>query len=170
MIKGLLEQSDSILLRRTEVRDLDFVFTSEHSEENKMFVSQQTINEHQKMLLDGDILHLIVEEKSSRKSVGYVILAGFKNKNKSIELRRIVITEKGKGFGREAIKLCKVIAFEIEKAHRLWLDVRQHNKRAYNLYTSEGFVEEGTLRECVLNEGNFESLIVLSVLESEYKM
>ena len=121
------------------------------------------------MLLDDDILHLIVEDESNKKLIGYVIFAGIKNNNRNIELRRIVINKKGKGFGRETVKLCKAIAFKMLNAHRLWLDVGQKNKRAYNLYKSEGFFEEGILRECIFNALEYESLIVLSILENEYR-
>jgi RimJ/RimL family protein N-acetyltransferase len=62
----------------------------------------------------------------------------------------------------------KKIAFEKLAAHRLWLDVRQKNERAYNLYRSEGFVEEGILRECILYNGNYESLIIMSILKDEF--
>ena len=79
-----------------------------------------------------------------------------------------MISSKGKGFGRESLKLIKMIAFEELKAHRLWLDVREKNERAQNLYKSEGFIEEGILRECILHEGVYESLIMMSILESEY--
>jgi hypothetical protein len=42
-------------------------------------------------------MHLIVEDASTCKAVGYVITAGLQNPNNSIELMRIVITDKGKG-------------------------------------------------------------------------
>ncbi|MBH1942580.1 GNAT family N-acetyltransferase [Mobilitalea sibirica] len=167
-MNNILVQSDVLILRKTEEIDLEFVLNTEHDSENMNYIGQQTIEEHHKMLLDEDILHLIVGEKISNEAIGYVMIAGIKNKNRSIELRRIVINKKGMGYGRETIKLCKEIAFGMKKAHRLWLDVRQHNTRAYALYKSEGFIEEGTLRECIMNEGDFESLIVLSILENEY--
>lgn len=50
----------------------------------------------------------------------------------------------------------------------LWLDVRENNGIAYNLYKTVGFQQEGTLRECILFEGKYISLIVLSILEQEY--
>jgi diamine N-acetyltransferase len=46
--------------------------------------------------------------------------------------------------------------------------VMDHNQRARALYESEGFHVEGTLRECVRVDGDFHSLIVLSMLRREY--
>jgi len=40
--------------------------------------------------------------------------------------------------------------------------------RAQALYTSEGFVEEGRLRECVRLDEGHESLVVMSLLDREY--
>ena len=65
-------------------------------------------------------------------------------------------------------QLIKQQAFEQLGAHRLWLDVMAHNDRARNLYRSEGFLEEGTLRECMLVGGEFVSLVIMSMLEDEY--
>jgi RimJ/RimL family protein N-acetyltransferase len=85
-----------------------------------------------------------------------------------VEFRRLVITNKGHGFGRAAVRFVKQLAFEQYHAHRLWLDVRAHNRRAQQLYQSEGFVLEGTLRECVKVDNHFESLVTMSLLCSEY--
>jgi diamine N-acetyltransferase len=41
------------------------------------------------------------------------------------------------------------MAFRDLHAHRFWLDVKSLNERALALYRSEGFVEEGRLRESV---------------------
>jgi RimJ/RimL family protein N-acetyltransferase len=50
----------------------------------------------------------------------------------------------------------------------LWLDVKTHNDRARALYLSEGFREEGLLRECLKTGDGYESVFILSMLESEY--
>ncbi len=43
-----------------------------------------------------------------------------------------------------------------------------HNDRARALYLSEGFREEGLLRECLKTGDGYESVFILSILESEY--
>jgi mannose-6-phosphate isomerase-like protein (cupin superfamily) len=96
-------------------------------------------------------------------------LAGLQNSNHSVEFRRLVITDKGCGFGRAAVKLVKKLAFEKMQAHRLWLDVKTQNCRARRLYESEGFVVEGILRECLKSEAGFDSLVVMSMLRNEYR-
>jgi RimJ/RimL family protein N-acetyltransferase len=167
-MKEIKETTDYIILRNTTKEDLEFVINSEHQPDNAQYVGQWTKDQHICSLVQEDVLHLIIEEKSTNELVGYVIIAGITNQNKSIEFKRIVITKKGNGLGRKTLKLVKKIAFERLNAHRLWLDVRYKNKRAQNLYKLEGFIEEGTLRECILYNGNYESLIVMSILKDEY--
>lgn len=164
----VLDRCDNIIVRYTQEDDLEFVIDAEHNGDNAQYVGQWTKEQHSEALMQKDIMHLIIEEDISAKTVGYVILAGLQNPNCNIEFRRIVITDKGKGLGRKTVKLIKKIVFEQLKAHRLWLDVRYKNHRAQNLYQSEGFLREGVLRECVLYNGSYESLIIMSILENEY--
>lgn len=61
-----------------------------------------------------------------------------------VELKRIAISGKGKGYGRHALKLVKRTVFDDWGARRLWLDVYDFNARARSLYQAEGFVAETT--------------------------
>ncbi|MFS1513783.1 GNAT family protein [Chengkuizengella sp. SCS-71B] len=164
----IYEKTDRIILRNTEEKDLDFVINTEHHKENSPYVRAWKKSDHLNILSNQERLHLIVENVLDHNPVGYVIISGHKNQDHNIEFRRLVIAEKGKGYGKETIILVKKLAFEKLKAHRLWLDVKEHNHRAFHLYKSLGFKEEGLLRECFLYEGNYESLIIMSILENEY--
>jgi diamine N-acetyltransferase len=158
-----------VRLRRTAEGDLDFVLAAEGAEDNRLFVGQWAREQHRGALSDPDLAHLVVESAEDGRPVGYAIVAGLLDGNRSVEFRRVVITEKGKGYGREVLRAVKRMAFGELKAHRLWLDVREQNERARRLYESEGFVAEGTLRECVGVEGGWESLVLMSLLEQEYR-
>lgn len=159
----VMDKYDNLIVRNTQKDDLEFVIYAERNEENAEYVGQWTKEQHLDALMQEDFMHLIIEEEISAKPVGYVILAGLQNPNHNIEFRRIVITDKGKGLGRKTLIIIKHIVFEQLKAHRLWLDVRYNNQRAQNLYQSEGFIREGVLRECVLCDGSYESLIIMSI-------
>lgn len=167
-MKDIVIQNDQLLFRRTRKEDLDYVIQAEGHPENSDFVTQWPLEYHEKAMNDPNYLHLIIEPGEGSHSIGYCIIAGLQDRNKSIELLRLVITEKGKGHGRQTLKLVKNLAFEECKGHRLWLDVRDHNTRAFQLYQSEGFVNEGKLRECVLKNNRFESIYIMSILEGEY--
>jgi len=158
-----------IRLRRTSEGDLDFVLAAEGAEENRRFVGQWTREQHREAMSNPDLAHLVVESVEHSRPVGYVIMAGLLDANRALEFRRVVITDKGRGYGREVLRAVKKMAFEELKAHRLWLDVKEQNRRARLLYESEGFVAEGVLRECVSAGGGWESLVLMSVLEQEYR-
>ena len=85
-----------------------------------------------------------------------------------VELKRIVLQPKDLGYGRACVRLLAEMAFRDLGAHRFWLDVKALNVRAQALYRSEGFVEEGRLRESVRTEDVFDSLIVMSMLDREH--
>ena len=84
-----------------------------------------------------------------------------------------MLQKKGQGLGRQCVRLLKRMAFRDLRAHRFWLDVKALNTRALALYASEGFVEEGRLRESVRLFGDsadgYDSLVVMSLLDREYE-
>lgn len=162
-------ENDHIKCRATLSADLEFVKTAESDAENSRFVSQWTIDQHLSAIGDEDQMHIIIEDSKNGKKIGYMIVAGLKNKSNNIELKRIVITDKGHGYGRQAFILMKQYIFEELKAHRLWLDVKTFNERGIHLYKSEGFVEEGIMRESVLYNGKYDDMLVMSILEHEYR-
>jgi RimJ/RimL family protein N-acetyltransferase len=148
MREGMIAENNLIGIRKTREDDIPFVLSRERHPDNAPFVGQWEEQQHRAALQDPDCGHWIVEDRATNQPAGYMILRGLQNPHGSIEFMRIVISEKRKGLGRETLRLVKQIAFEQFRAHRLWLDVRDYNTRAKNLYLSEGFVLEGTLREC----------------------
>lgn len=156
-----------ILLRPTEVDDLSFVIGAEQSDENNAFIVTWTYDQHRGALYGTDLAHLIVEDEADQP-VGFIILAGLESPHQNIEFKRIVITAKGKGYGQEAVQQVQRFAFTRLSAHRLWLDVKETNRRARYIYKKLGFREEGVLRECLKNGDMFESLVVMSILSHEY--
>ncbi|MGD8501790.1 MAG: GNAT family protein [Phycisphaerales bacterium] len=168
MFSGEIVQFGRIAFRPTTEIDLDCVMRMEAAPENVSFIRQWPIQQHQAAILDENVAHLIVQSTSDSKIIGYIILVGLENPDRSIEFKRIVIKEKNKRFGTESLHLVKRIAFENLGAHRLWLEVMEHNERAIQLYESAGFVSEGLHRESLKQGEHFLSLKVMSILAHEY--
>jgi RimJ/RimL family protein N-acetyltransferase len=158
----------AIRLRPTMLSDLEFVASVENDPANRPFITPWERVQHEGAVRFPDFRHFIIEAGAGYPSSGFVILQGCRNPNGSVELKRIVLQAKGQGYGRACLRLLERMAFRDLGAHRFWLDVRSTNARALALYRSEGFVEEGRLRESVKSDAGFDSLIVLSLLESEY--
>jgi RimJ/RimL family protein N-acetyltransferase len=160
--------SARVRLRPTMQSDLEFVLTLEQDPENLPFITPWERTQHEAAIRFPDFRHFIIEAGPGLDSAGFLILIGCRSQNQSLELKRMVVQRKGRGFGRAALRVAKKIAFDDLGAHRLWLDVKQRNARAKALYDSEGFVVEGELREAVRVQGGFESMIVMSMLETEF--
>ncbi|MED0706685.1 GNAT family protein [Aneurinibacillus aneurinilyticus] len=134
---------------------------------NRGYITPWNREQHATSLLNTDCIHMILENRN-KQPIGFVILFGIENRHGNIELMRIVITDKGKGYGKEAIGLIQEFVFSQLKAHHLWLDVKDHNLRAIHVYESTGFQVEGKLRECIRTDDRYESLIIMGILEREY--
>jgi RimJ/RimL family protein N-acetyltransferase len=157
-------------LRPTMLSDLDFVLSVEQDAQNLPFITPWERIQHEGAVRFPDFRHFIVEAGSDYRSAGFVILQGCRNPHHSVELKRIVLQPKGQGLGRACVRLLAQMAFRDLGAHRFWLDVKSANTRAQALYRSEGFVEEGRLRESVRTAGGgWDSLIVMSLLEHEHQ-
>jgi diamine N-acetyltransferase len=157
-----------VRLRPTMTSDLEYVLSMEQDGENLAFITPWERTQHEAAVRFPDFRHFIIEGGEGLNAVGFLILIGCRSQNQSIELKRMVVQSKGSGFGRAALRVAKKVAFDDLGAHRFWLDVKARNTRAKALYDSEGFVVEGELREAMKVEGGFESLIVMSMLQSEY--
>jgi RimJ/RimL family protein N-acetyltransferase len=157
----------SIRFRPTVDDDIEWVMATEQDPDNSPFIRHWSYDQHFAGIRDDNIGHFIVEETATHDRVGLVILVGVTNPDRSLEFKRIVITKKGGGVGRAAVKIIKRFAFEHLRFHRLWLEVVEGNDRATALYESEGFVTEGVHREALRQGESYRSLIVMSILARE---
>ncbi|MBC5766351.1 GNAT family N-acetyltransferase [Ramlibacter albus] len=157
-----------VRLRPTMTSDIEFVLSLEQDPLNLPFITPWEKTQHEAAVRFPDFRHFIIEGGDNYDAVGFLILIGCKSRNRSLELKRMVVRSKGEGFGRAALREVKKIAFDDLHAHRLWLDVKTVNQRAKALYDSEGFVVEGVLREAVLTDEGFASLVVMSMLAPEF--
>ncbi len=179
-------------LRPTLLSDLNFVIEVESDPNNLPFITPWDRTQHEGAVRIPDFRHFIVEAGRHGDGAprdGFVILQGCRNPHRSIELKRLVLASANhrRGLGRACVRALKRMAFEDLHAHRFWLDVKVLNPRALQLYASEGFVEEGRLRESVRLTGriadrahrvdgavsadsadSYDSLVVMSLLDREY--
>ena len=169
-----------VRLRPTMLSDLEFVQSVETDARNLPFITPWERTQHEAAVRIPDFRHFIVEagdnDDGADPRAGFVILQGCRNPHRSVELKRIVLTPAGhgRGLGRACVRRLKRLAFDDLHAHRFWLDVKLLNVRALALYASEGFVEEGRLRESVRitglgDDAGYDTLVVMSLLDREYR-
>ncbi len=170
-------------LRPTMLSDLDWVVGIEQDGANRPFITPWERTQHEGAIRFPDCRHFVIEISAGPQAsaspppgrCGFVILQGCRNPHGSVELKRLVLQPEahGQGLGRACVRELKRLAFTQLRAHRFWLDVKSLNERAHRLYRSEGFVEEGRLRESVRvtldGADGYDTLIVMSMLDREFQ-
>jgi len=164
-----MTDNHQVRFRPTRPEDLDYVMELELHDENSAFIRHWPREKHLAVVDDPNFAHFIVETIAAQGPVGFVILIGVQEPDGNLEFKRLAISEKGNGYGRQAVRLIKQFAFEQTNTHRLWLEVVEDNIRAFKLYESEGFITEGTHRESAVMRAKRVSLIVMSMLRWEYR-
>lgn len=117
----------------------------------------------------------------SDELIGEIVLNEIDAGARSANLRLQMLPDyRGRGYGREAI--LEVLRFAFDGAddadgtahagprlHRVALDVLSINPRARALYASLGFREEGRLREAHPDGDGWADVVVMSILEDEFR-
>lgn len=132
-----------------------------------------TREEHEQWLarLDERRREFVVLDAGTSQPLGTASLSDVDARSGQAELG-ILIGEKsawGRGIGRAAILALLKVAFDELVLHRVYLRVFPDNERALRLYASAGFVREGLLREAVRKDGRFRDLVVMSILDREWR-
>jgi RimJ/RimL family protein N-acetyltransferase len=118
----------------------------------------------------GALVYKAVETETG-ETIGHISLGGISRKNKSARISRVLIGDaanKGKGYCKQMITEVLKIGFDEMQLHRISLGVYDYNTAALKCYQAAGFSIEGTLREVLLHEGKWWSLIEMGILENEW--
>ncbi|MBR3374618.1 MAG: GNAT family N-acetyltransferase [Firmicutes bacterium] len=164
-------------------KDVDMIIEIEAHPENRDFLWVGTPEEHRDEIMDPNHLLLLFEDTDTEtewdpiadgypsvpRSIKGYALVRLNFKSNIFEIRRIAITEKGKGYGRESMEGLVKYAFEETETNRLWLDVYPDNISGINLYESLGMHKDGVLRQNYKAERGYLDQIIYSMLRSEYE-
>ncbi|MGE5677979.1 MAG: GNAT family N-acetyltransferase [Pseudomonadota bacterium] len=166
-MSNIIMEMDGLIFCNTRLEYLDFISGIERANNDFVFVWPR--ERHIEAMDRPDEMHVSIIGATTRELLGYLILAGIGGEDRALEFRRMVIAEKGKGYGRTSTRFVKEYCFGVLKYHRLWLDAYTDNEVAIGLYEKEGFVREGLLRDCKRNGDQYRSMVIMSMLENEYK-
>ena len=147
--------------------DIKTIMEMEKNKENSDFVWSGTYEEHKAEIEAKDYLLHLFKEKETNLTVGFA-LSKLDFKSEVFELRRIVISKKGMGYGKEVLKALLKYAFEERNINRFWLDVYPDNLVGIKLYEGVGMHKDGVLRQNYKSDRGYLDQIVYSMLRSEY--
>ncbi|MBR4861965.1 MAG: GNAT family N-acetyltransferase [Firmicutes bacterium] len=163
-----LFETNRLYFEEANEEEIPEIIEIESHEENRDYLWIGTVEEHKAEIADPNHLLLIFHEKKSRVTKGYALIR-LDHKSHIFEVRRIAITDKGKGFGKESMIGLIRYAFEFANTNRLWLDVYPDNEIGIKLYDSLGMYRDGILRQNYLSERGYLDQIIYSMLRSEYE-
>jgi RimJ/RimL family protein N-acetyltransferase len=120
------------------------------------------------MLADPDAVYIVAEDQTGQIA-GFAILRGLLSEHRQVELKRLMVRTPNQGIGKQLLTEVAERVFGEHSAHRLFLDVFVTNDRARHVYEHFGFRKEGIMRDAFYRDGTYHSLVLMSLLETEYR-
>ena len=148
--------------------DVAQICALERLPEFRTMVGSWAEDQHVRMLADPNTLYIVAEDPSGWIA-GFAIMQGLLSEHKQVELKRIVVRTPNQGVGKKLLIEVADRAFGEHAAHRLFLDVFVTNDRARHVYENFGFRQEGIMRDVIYRDGAYHSLVLMSLLETEYR-
>ncbi|HEU5107641.1 MAG TPA: GNAT family N-acetyltransferase [Micromonosporaceae bacterium] len=131
--------------RLATAQDLAAIVEIEAGPETTRYLGVTGRQFHERALADPDQEQIVGDVGGV--PVGFVVLAGIRDGNGQVELRRIVVSHRhrGAGYGRRLFRSAVSRAYRQHGARQVWLDVKPDNVRGRALYASEGFIQTGRI-------------------------
>lgn len=162
----MIETKRLYIVDATEA-DIQTIIKLESHKDNRNFVWIGTYEEHKAEIEDKNHLLFMFKRKEDNSIVGYALIR-LDFKSEIFELRRIVISHKGMGYGKEVMTALLKYAFEERNINRFWLDVYPDNAIGIKLYEGLGMHCDGVLRQNYKSERGYLDQKIYSMLKNEY--
>lgn len=123
-------------LREARRAELDDFVEMERQADTAGFILPAALAEHQAAFDRDEIVYLSIIV--DRALAGFILLA-VDDDATSIELRRIVVRDKNRGIGQQAIRQLDDWCRGLPQIRRIWLDVFEFNARGRHVYEKLGY-------------------------------
>lgn len=160
-------ETERLYIAEADENDIDTIIELESHKDNRDFLWIGTREEHLEEIADKNHILFVFKRKVDGLTVGYCLIR-LDFKSQLFELRRIAISYKGMGYGKETMKALLRYAFEELDTNRFWLDVYPDNVIGIKLYDSLGMHCDGVLRQNYKAERGYLDQIIYSMLRAEY--
>lgn len=161
-------ESKRLIMEKAGASDIALIMEMENHQDNRLYVWQGSYEDHLSEIHDPKHLLLLIRTKDAQVPIGYLLIR-LDEHSHIFELRRIVIAEKAKGYGKETMIAVIRFAFEQLGTNRFWLDVYPDNHVGIRLYEKLGLHRDGVLRQNYLAERGYMDQIIYSLLKQEYE-
>jgi RimJ/RimL family protein N-acetyltransferase len=108
--------------------------------------------------------HFAIERKDDRTHIGNASIHDIEWVSRTAAFGLFVGEPSAwnRGFGTDAIRTLVRFAFDEMNLRKLRIDVFDYNDRAKHVLESQGFVQEGRLRQEFYREGTYHDIVILS--------
>ena len=115
--------------------------------------------------------YFAIELRKSKELLGVCGLFGMQKINRKAELMITLFDEsnRGQGYGSEALQLLLDYGFNQLNLHRIVLFTHEINKRAQQVYEKVGFKPGGRRRQASFFEGGYHDILLYDMLASEFR-
>ena len=115
-------------------------------------------------------IYLMIVEKSSDQSIGFVRLNFIDTVSRNMWLRMIIgnAEARGRNLAEDALRGVLAWLFFEQNVHRITLETYASNERAIRFFEKLGFRKEGIIREAVYVDGKYYDIVTLGILGREF--
>lgn len=159
-----LDDTDRMIAWRNNPFILDTVFNP------RPITREQHEAWYHQLINNSERIEFIIAWNDSSEPIGRIGLDHIDYHNQKAEYS-ISIGETGawgKGLGAEATHLVLDYGFRELNLNKIYLKVFEENQRAVQLYKKMGFVAEGVLAEEYFKQGEFKTILYMSILRKNY--
>jgi RimJ/RimL family protein N-acetyltransferase len=128
-------QDETLTLEEASYEELSIISTMEEGEA-RSFIIPYSLEKHQQEFSKPSVIYKSIRQGKSL--VGFVMLA-IDPDGVSVELRRIVVSQPGRGIGVRALEAVRELCRHELGKSRIWLDVFETNYRARHVYEKMGY-------------------------------
>ena len=161
------DRTESIDLRAATADDIAFIMATERLPGYEALVGRWEAQQHEAALADPRYAVLIGMDDGT--PVGFAILDGWAAPTRVTLIKRLAVTEPGRGHGRPMLGRIADLVFGETEAYRLWIGCFPDNLRARHTYERAGFVPEGITRGSAFFHGISRDELILSMLRPEWQ-
>jgi diamine N-acetyltransferase len=118
----------------------------------------------------NDVAIFAIRTGSDNRLIGSCQLRSIDPVHRQAELQIRIgdVTQRGHGYGTEAVRQLLRFAFRDLNLHRVYLNVFAHNTAAIRAYEKAGLRREGLLREAAHIDGRYVDVVIMGVLRPEF--
>jgi RimJ/RimL family protein N-acetyltransferase len=112
-----------------------------------------------------------IEVNENQQLIGTCSLFSISSMHRKAELGIAIWNKQywDKGLGQETLKLLLSYGFDFLNLHSIFLLVNADNSRAIRAYEKVGFKHAGRTRDAVYQSGKYLDLLIMDILEDEFR-